>query len=756
MLPKLPLDDRVYADIVEQSRRAIPKRVPEWTDENAHDPGITFLELFSWLTEMQRYYIGRIPDKNRIKFLDLLGVKREDTASAIAEVQVGGVTSRRILPRGTKLLAEDQMFETVSSLPLVPLELDRIISRSELEVSDVTASNDQQNVSFYPFGLEADAGSRLYVSFDRELGKGEQIELSVKLDGDAFRGGTLDKLERSAITPSAALSWKAYGIDMETGNAGWLPLEVTEDETLHFTLSGKIRLLNQVTMLPITVHPANDRFRYWICCTVETPGYEMPPRIRGLMLHGVNAIQKDTLSEINEFRLLPGEEEVHVGTYLALYGDIEVQVRESSGCWKYWRREDGGAEVQDKREPCEFTGPERYSVVRDKTSAEAVIRFGQAADGNPLPAGAEVRVIASVPRFASVRMIGGSNGLPGQLFEVYELPCTRKDAIKLQVGVPDGSGGLLWEDWTRADDFDHSDSADRHFVYDPATRLIRFGNSERGAIPAACSEPNLCLIACELGGGERGNVKPQLISEWVNEEQRAFGLTVKNPDYAAGGKEAETLSETLLRAQAELKRAFRAVTDEDYELLVKETPGVHVARVKAIPLFKPGLLDYPREKAPGQVSVVVVPNSLSDTPKPSQGFLDTIKRHLDSRRLITTEIHVIPPIYVKVTVHAVIVVEPQFIDEGPAIAAALRALLRPLAADGGKDGEGWPFGRPVYKGDIFNALNGRSGIVYIQDLWLNADGPHVKKSKGGDILLPPQGLAYSGRHEIELISRLHI
>jgi predicted phage baseplate assembly protein len=262
------------------------------------------------------------------------------------------------------------------------------------------------------------------------------------------------------------------------------------------------------------------------------------------------------------------------------------------------------------------------------------------------------------------------------------------------------------------------------------------------------------LTACELGGGERGNVKPRLISEWVNERQRALGIAVDNPDYAAGGAEAETLQETLQRAQAELQHTFRAVTNEDYETIARETPGAAVSRVHAIPLFKPGLADYPRDKADGQVSVVVVPYSLSETPTPSKGFLQTVKRHLDTRRLVTTEVHVIPPVYIKVTVNAVVVVEPQFVDEGQRLIELLKRLLRPL--DGEHGAKGWTFGRSVYKGDIYNALSGGSGVVYVQDLWLDAEGPHVRKSAGGDVILPPHGLVYSGQHDIQLISRTHL
>ncbi|MDG0812939.1 hypothetical protein [Cohnella rhizosphaerae] len=73
MLPKLPLDDRTYESILQEARQGIQRRLPEWTDENAHDPGMTMLELFAWISEMQQFYLSRVPDRNRRKFLELLG-----------------------------------------------------------------------------------------------------------------------------------------------------------------------------------------------------------------------------------------------------------------------------------------------------------------------------------------------------------------------------------------------------------------------------------------------------------------------------------------------------------------------------------------------------------------------------------------------------------------------------------------------------------------------------------------------------------
>lgn len=740
MLPRLPLDDRTYAEIVQQSRKLIPKRMPEWTDENAHDPGMTMLELFAWLTEMQRYYLGRVPDRNRRKFLDLLGAESRDTASASAIVRFSGVREPVSLPRGTKLLAEDQVFEMVKAAELRPLMLDRILCRTERESSDVTASNDHLQVSFYPFGVDARPGSKLYISFDRELQPGVATALTFKLlkTDEASRGiyDSANEEELAMLAPSAKLSWKAYGWDEHAGKAGWLPLDVRYDETRHFTVSGTVGIAPTAPMRSVTVHPAGDRPRYWICCTVEEAGYEMPPRIGSLMLHTALVVQRDTLSEWLDVSSTGERDETFaVDSYLAAYGEIRVQLEAGLG---------GGWIEQST---------DMFEVARTNDGAPTVVRLTQASGGS-LTKGRKIRIIASMPDFYRYRTVGRSNGLPNQSFELYELPCRKRSAIGLQVGTPDKSGVMIWSDWKAVDDFDRSGPGDPHFTYNPQERLITFGNGERGAIPGACSDDNICLIYCELGGGERGNVKPGLIREWVNEEQGRLGIVISNPFYAAGGSEAETLSDSLTRAAAELKQAFRAVTDEDYEKIAKGTPGVEVARAKAIPLYKPGLSDYPKEKAHGQLSLVVVPQSLSPTPMPSPGFLSTVGSYLEPRRLITTELHVIPPVYIKVTVHAVIVVEPPFADEKEALLALLNGLLRPLD---GKEGErGWAFGRTVYKGDIYSALTKGGVVVFVQDLWLDAEGLHVSRSAGGDIIIPPHGLVFSGDHEIELISRTRL
>lgn len=69
-LPKL--DDRRYADLVEEARALIPAHAPEWTHHNPADPGITLVELFAYLTEMLIYRLDRVTDANVYAFLKLL------------------------------------------------------------------------------------------------------------------------------------------------------------------------------------------------------------------------------------------------------------------------------------------------------------------------------------------------------------------------------------------------------------------------------------------------------------------------------------------------------------------------------------------------------------------------------------------------------------------------------------------------------------------------------------------------------------
>jgi hypothetical protein len=91
------LDDRTFADLVDEGRRLIPGFAPSWTDHNASDPGITFLELFASVAETLMYRVNRISEPNKRAFLHLLAPNRvltpgwtvdQELSAAIRELRI--------------------------------------------------------------------------------------------------------------------------------------------------------------------------------------------------------------------------------------------------------------------------------------------------------------------------------------------------------------------------------------------------------------------------------------------------------------------------------------------------------------------------------------------------------------------------------------------------------------------------------------------------------------------------------------------
>lgn len=136
MIPSPKLDDREFQDIVDEALSLIPRYAPEWTNHNPSDPGITLIELAAWMTELILYRLNRVPDKNYIAFLNLLGIKLKPPRAAQALLQFGlveGASKQRILkgtqvatPQGTE--EESIVFETARDLVISEVGLDQCFS----------------------------------------------------------------------------------------------------------------------------------------------------------------------------------------------------------------------------------------------------------------------------------------------------------------------------------------------------------------------------------------------------------------------------------------------------------------------------------------------------------------------------------------------------------------------------------------------------------------------------------------------------
>src|SRR6476469_8066388 len=127
-LPVPNLDDRRFQDLVDEAKRLVQQRCPEWTEHNVSDPGVTLIETFAWMTDQLIYRLNRVPDRLYAKFLELIDVRlfpARSAATQITFVLSAPATSALVIPRGTRVATltsgpdEPVVFSTLDDLSIV-------------------------------------------------------------------------------------------------------------------------------------------------------------------------------------------------------------------------------------------------------------------------------------------------------------------------------------------------------------------------------------------------------------------------------------------------------------------------------------------------------------------------------------------------------------------------------------------------------------------------------------------------------------
>ncbi|HYU79695.1 MAG TPA: baseplate J/gp47 family protein [Vicinamibacterales bacterium] len=92
------LDDRTFADLVEEGFRIVESGDGEWTNRNPSDPGVTLLELFAFVTETLIFRVNQITEEDRLAFARLLA-PATDSSETGAERLDDAVRSARLSAR---------------------------------------------------------------------------------------------------------------------------------------------------------------------------------------------------------------------------------------------------------------------------------------------------------------------------------------------------------------------------------------------------------------------------------------------------------------------------------------------------------------------------------------------------------------------------------------------------------------------------------------------------------------------------------
>lgn len=309
------------------------------------------------------------------------------------------------------------------------------------------------------------------------------------------------------------------------------------------------------------------------------------------------------------------------------------------------------------------------------------------------------------------KLLGEGTGFPAQRFPLG-LKGILKDTVELRIENPLEKG--VFEPWSRVEDFHGSGPEDRHFTVDEETDEICFGDGIKGMPP----EGRICLTGGKSSRGASGNVKKgQIRLSW--EEDLSFKAV--NEENSFGGQEPESINDCIKRVERQILKRDYAVTDADYERLVKEVPGLMIHRAKVI------------RRDPKQNSVVMAatPFSLKQGARLLPGYLSNIRQYMEKRRLLGTKFQILQPAYVFVTLYVNLEVSAYYQEAEKQIEEELYRYFSETQCE---------FGKPVLLSSIYSFLDSMKCVKRVLGLNMDAAGENVERNMNGDVLLPESGL----------------
>ena len=366
-LPVPNLDDRRFQDLVDDAKRLVQQRCPEWTDHNVSDPGVTLIELFAWMTDQLLYRVNRVPDRHYVKFLELIGIRLFPPSAARGDVTFwlsGPQPDAVRIPGGTQAATirtetdEAIVFTTLDDLPIVPVSV----------VAAFTSVDGKKHVDRTTEALN----SRDFLAFESQPKPGDLllIGLSEPAPSNALRLRFACRIEGVGVDPTwPPLAWEAW-----TG-ADWEVCDQDRDTTGGLNRDGDV----VVHLPPGHVASVIEKVRAgWVRARVTEPEegqpfYSSSPNVRGVEAATIGGTAAAVHADVIADEILGVAEGVAGGRFLlkrrpVVPGDrpMTLGVSDEEDGWQEW------VQVPDFA----GSGPEDRHFVLDAVAGE--ISFGPA------------------------------------------------------------------------------------------------------------------------------------------------------------------------------------------------------------------------------------------------------------------------------------------------------------------------------------------------------------------------------------------
>ena len=183
-----------------------------------------------------------------------------------------------------------------------------------------------------------------------------------------------------------------------------------------------------------------------------------------------------------------------------------------------------------------------------------------------------------------------------------------------------------------------------------------------------------------------------------------------------------------------MEDAYTAVTESDYEQLVKQTPGLIIHKAKAY-------MDEERNI----VRIAVKPGTEEDFPGLRDHYKSIIHDHLESRRLLSTRIELLPPVYTKVNVTGTVYVKLNYDNCKERIEECIKEKIDYITTERN-------FGDMLVFDDVFHAVELLDCVENVYDLSVLPHSTAYVKLEDANLLPDKNCLLYPGDIHIEVVT----
>lgn len=721
-LPKI--DDRRYPQLVDEALARIPVHTPEWTNFNRSDPGVTLIEVFAFLTESLLYRANQIPERNRRKFLQLLRIPLRTAVPARGLITISNdapspTPAGVVLNEGIEVRAGQVPFRTHGALDVLPVEGRVFVKKKS------TASAEATN--YY---------KQLYASY-----RGDAPELDLEL----YESVPFPTRDGAPLAPSET-----------SDNSFWLALLVRDadargvkPEDMPQTRDLLRRAIANRT-LTLGVVPS-------LSATEATLPSGRPFASRSTLT--LNAAVPKVTSE-------GGLREDRTAEYKPIETRADVDVFSVVGTVNIALPDEASMRLWNDLDPLESGVDALPPAIDDETVAARVITWVRLTPSAPTTTSFLWMGINAVSISQRARVVGellpAGTGEPDQLVKLALAPVLY-DSIEVTVQPP----GKAIETWRLIDDLfvapaevplpdptaptathTHDELSPNVFLLNAEAGEIRFGDGIHGSRPP---ENAVMRATYDYALGAEGNVGTGTIK---TSSALPEGFSVANPIPTWGGADAETVEEGEKQISRYLQHRNRLVTVNDFVNLTLRTPGVDVARVEVLPNYHPSR----GGDSPGVVTLMLIPAydpDQPDAPLPRPPFLEAVCRHLDPRRLITTQIILRGPDYQGIWISIGVKVDAGFNESlvTEAVKADIVRFLMPFTSGGREQlpdsdpvvlgsatpkTNGWKLGKSVVALELVAVANRTRGVEFARNdiILAKSDGTIAQQVELSGLQLP--------------------